>query len=81
MKTYLDLMVEMGTSELGQLESRISVIMQHMLKLDHSPHLLPYNQRIWNGTIRRERGKLLELLDGKPGLNPKLDKALVDKQY
>lgn len=82
MKTYFELMVEMGTSELSELESRISVIMQHMLKIDHCPHLLMYNQRIWNGTIKRERGKILELLDRrKPGVKSQLTQELVSKHY
>ena len=75
-------MVEMSKSELNELESRICVIIEHMLKLEHLPHLLLYNRRIWMGTINRERADLFKLFDShKPGLKPQINEVLVNKQY
>ena len=82
MKTSYDLMMEMSKSDHNELESRLSTVVQHMLKLDNLPHLLSYNSRIWQNTIGRERGVILDLLDNrKPGLKPQLTQELVNKAY
>ena len=72
----------MSKSDRRELESRLSTIMQHLLKLEYLPHLFSYNQRIWKNTIGRERGNLLALLgDRKPGLKPQLNEELVYDAY
>ena len=72
----------MSKSDRKELESRLSTIIQHLLKLEHLPHLYSYNQRVWKNTIGRERGNLLALLDDrKPGLKPRLNEELISKSY
>ena len=82
MTTSYDLMVEMSKSDQNELESRLCTVIQHMLKLEHLPHLLPYNLRIWKNTIEREQSRLLRLLKTrKPGLKPQLTQDLVNNAY
>ena len=70
----------MSKSDRKELESRLSTIIQHLLKLEHLPHLYSYNQRVWKNTIGRERGNLLALLDDrKLGFKPRLNEELISK--
>ena len=57
--TGSELLVEMSRSDRKELKSHLATIMQHMLKLEHLPHLVSYNQRIWKNTLVREQSKVL----------------------
>lgn len=56
----------LGRSQRHELRSRIAVILEHLLKLEHSPATDP--QREWMETITRERSAIELLLDDSPSL-------------
>jgi hypothetical protein len=49
-----------------ELRSRISIIIEHLLKLDHSPATDPRGG--WMETVARERSQIEPLLDESPSL-------------
>jgi hypothetical protein len=56
----------LGRSERRELRSRISTIIEHLVKLGHSPASDPRND--WQDTIRRERVEIERLLEDSPSL-------------
>jgi hypothetical protein len=56
----------LGRSERRELRSRISVIIEHLVKLGHSPAPDPRND--WQDTILRERAEIEALLEDSPSL-------------
>jgi hypothetical protein len=58
---------DLGKSQRLALRSRISTIIEHLVKLDHSPARDPRHG--WQQTIRRERGEIERLLEDSPSLN------------
>jgi uncharacterized protein DUF29 len=56
----------LGRSQRHELRSRIAVILEHLLKLVHSPAADP--RRGWLETIARERSQIELLLNGSPSL-------------
>jgi len=56
----------LGSSQRHELRSRIAVILEHLLKLEHSPTTDP--RRGWMETIARERLEIEILLDDSPSL-------------
>ena len=81
MKTHSELTIEMSKSDRDELRSRLVVVMEHLLKCDHLPRLLPHNGRLWTSTIRRERGDILTLLKKHPGLKGDVSQEFVDETY
>jgi Domain of unknown function DUF29 len=57
---------DLGRSVRHELRSRISTIIEHLLKLEHSPATDP--RRGWMETIARERSQIEPLLDESPSL-------------
>jgi hypothetical protein len=64
-------------SERRELQSRLEVLLTHLLKWDHQPG---FRSRSWELTIREQRRKVRELLDESPSLKPALD-DIVRKAY
>src|SRR5947209_2093667 len=60
----------LGRSQRHELRSRIAVIIEHLLKLEHSPAVDP--RRGWMDTIGRERLNIEDLLDNSPSLRAQL---------
>jgi hypothetical protein len=56
----------LGASQRRELRSRIAVIIEHLLKLEHSPAVDP--RRGWIDTIGRERLNIEDLLHDSPSL-------------
>src|SRR5437660_4837127 len=56
----------LGRSQRHELRSRIAVILEHLLKLAHSPATDP--RRGWMETITRERSEIELLLNDSPSL-------------
>src|SRR6266436_557631 len=56
----------LGRSQRHELRSRIAVILEHLLKLEHSPATDP--RRGWMETIARERLEIEIQLDDSPSL-------------
>src|SRR4051812_40338995 len=60
----------LGRSQRHELRRRIAVIIEHLLKLEHSPAVDP--RRGWIDTIGRERLNVEDLLQGSPSLRSQL---------
>jgi hypothetical protein len=56
----------LGKSQRHELRSRITVIIEHLLKLEHSPTSEPRSG--WMRTIDRERSEIELVLDDSPSL-------------
>ena len=67
----------LGRSERCELASRLSLIIEHLAKLHHSPARLP--RRAWRETIRRERAEVERILEDSPSLM-RLVAALISKE-
>ena len=81
MKTYSEQLIEMSKSDRDELQSRLARIMEHLLKVGHLHHLLSQNERLWVGTIRRERQETVRVLDRHPGLKHLLTQEFVNQAY
>ena len=74
---------DMG-SDINTLESRLIVLLLHLLKYDYQTKILnpampePYNCRSWKGTIREQRMQISLLMDRKPHLKHEQDSVLLD---
>ncbi|WP_426959465.1 DUF29 domain-containing protein [Muricoccus radiodurans] len=64
----------LGRSDLRQVRSRLTTIIEHLLKLQHSPALEP--RPGWVATIARERREIEALLDESPSLRARLPELL-----
>ena len=64
---------DMGKSERRELESRLSVLLSHLLKWHFQPHR---RGRSWQATIRVQRTELERLLADMPSLRPYLREQL-----
>lgn len=60
---------EMGRQEKRELESRLEVLMMHLLKWQYQPNL---RSRSWQLTIKEQRLRLLKLLRENPSLRAQL---------
>ena len=58
---------DMGRSEKRELESRLEVLIMHLLKWQFQPNL---RSRSWQLTIKEQRIRLEKLLKENPSLNP-----------
>lgn len=67
----------MGRSEKRQLESRLEVLIMHLLKWQFQPNL---RSRSWQLTIKEQRLRLEKLLQENPSLKSSLT-DIVDKVY
>lgn len=65
----------MGRSEKRALESRLVVLIQHLLKWHYQP---TRRGRSWELTIKGQRKDFLKILRDNPGLKPSLDQCLMD---
>jgi hypothetical protein len=64
---------DMGRSERRELDSRLEVLLQHLLKWRAQPDR---RGRSWTGTIPLQRRELNKLLSQMPSLKPALAKGL-----
>ena len=82
MKTYFELITEMSKSDLQELESRIIVLIEHLLKSGHVAGQVAHdNLRGWNQTVRNQRRDLAAHIKANPGLKSKLTDQMLDKVY
>ena len=61
---------DLGKSTAHQLESRLTTIIEHLLKLRHSPAGEP--RAGWMGTVARGRAQAENLIEESPSLRAKL---------
>lgn len=64
---------DMGRSEKRELESRLEILIMHLLKWQFQPHL---RSRSWQLTIKEQRIRLEKLLQENPSLNSCLSDSL-----
>ena len=69
---------DMGRSDLRAVNSRIGVILEHLLKLEHSPVGNP--REGWVETVARCRGDVSRILDDSPSMRRKLPERWL-KEY
>lgn len=67
----------MGASERSQLQSRLKILLGHLLKYQHQP---AFRSRSWIATIKEQRLSVMELLEDNPSLRHALDER-VGKAY
>jgi len=66
---------DMGRSEKRQLESRLEILIMHLLKWQFQPNL---RSRSWQLTIKEQRLRLEKLLQKNPSLQPQLTEVIED---
>ena len=66
---------DMGRSEIRQLDSRLELLIVHLLKWQFQPNL---RSRSWQLTIKEQRLRLSKLLQKNPSLQPNLTEAIED---
>ena len=66
---------DMGRSEKRQLESRLEILIMHLLKWQFQPNL---RSRSWQLTIKEQRLRLEKILQKYPSLQPNLTEAIED---
>ncbi|HKM62514.1 MAG TPA: DUF29 domain-containing protein [Acidisphaera sp.] len=65
---------DLGKRERDELEHRLETIIEHLLKLQHSPAVEP--RAGWVATIVRSRGRVEILLEDNPSLTPDITAVL-----
>lgn len=63
----------MGRSEKRQLESRLEILIMHILKWEYQPNR---RSRSWQLTIKEQRLRLEKLLQENPSLRAKLEDSI-----
>lgn len=69
---------DMGRSERRELESRLEVLLAHLLKWRFQPQ---YRSSSWRGAIKEQRRKTARLLRQNPGHEPLIAEILADAYY
>jgi hypothetical protein len=67
----------LGREQFAKLRSAIRVLLQHILKWDHQPER---RGRSWALSIKSQRLDLEDVLEGNPGLKPRIAEA-IEKAY
>lgn len=75
LENIIEELESMGRSEKRELESRLTVLLQHLLKWQYQP---ARRGKSWELTIKLQRVEFLRVLRDNPGLKPKLTGLLVD---
>jgi len=68
----------MGRSEKRSLESRLIVLLTHLLKWHYQP---VRRSKSWELTIKGQRVNCLDVLDDNPSLKSKLDELFIKSYY
>ena len=77
-----DELEQMGRADTFELASRITQILELLLKVEYSAGVLrDYNERGWRAAISRQQGELEILLQYSPSLKGKIDSQLIADGY
>jgi hypothetical protein len=68
----------MGASERRELESRLEVLIAHLLKYHFLESWRDENGRGWQATIKEQRHKIKRLLKRNPSLKPQIQTLFVE---
>jgi hypothetical protein len=74
MEDLIEELEDMGRSERRALESRLSVLLGHLLKWQYQPDSRSYS---WQGTIDGQREAIKKLLRDNPSLYPKVPTLII----
>jgi hypothetical protein len=66
---------ELGGSYRDQLESRILVLLMHLLKWEYQPE---QRSKSWRNSIREQRRRIAKLLKKNPSLKPTVEDVTLD---
>ncbi|WP_151193670.1 DUF29 domain-containing protein [Cysteiniphilum sp. JM-1] len=66
---------DMGVSQEREMESRLTVLIMHLLKWEHQP---TYQSKSWSLTIKEQRRKIARRLKKTPSLKAKIEEMLDD---
>ncbi|MCW2246084.1 hypothetical protein M2352_001675 [Azospirillum fermentarium] len=69
-----ELLDDMGASERRALESDLACIIEHLLKLEHSPAEAP--RRKWRASVAEHRGRVAAALEDSPSLRRRVSELL-----
>ena len=69
---------DIGKGQRRELDSRVRVVLMHLLILEYSTVRSPRSVRSWEAAVRTQRVELAALLKDNPSLNPKVDDAIVE---
>jgi len=69
---------DMGASQQQQLESRLRILLGHLLKWQYQPHL---RGRSGQATVKEQRYAIMRLLQKNPSLQSKWDETLQDAYH
>ena len=76
---HLEFIDEMSKSEKREIKNRLSVVIEHVLKLNYvQGQIAADNSRGWKNSAQRERRALGDLFNNHPGLKPELTELLVN---
>ncbi|MFM7714182.1 MAG: DUF29 domain-containing protein, partial [Microcystis sp.] len=67
----------MGKSEKRSLESYLTRLLEHLLKLVYWQSELEYNQRVWRNKIRNFRLQIKQIIEDSPSLKPYLSEIFL----
>jgi hypothetical protein len=65
----------LGKQERRELESRLGILIGHLLKWDYQP---AKHSKSWRATIREQRRAVQKLVSQNPSLKPYLTEAIAD---
>jgi Domain of unknown function DUF29 len=72
-ENLIDEIDSLGKQQRQELRNRLGVLLGHLLKWHYQPEA---RSRSWTGTIREQRRRILQLLQGNPSLKPYLPEAI-----
>ena len=73
MAELIDEVIDLGNRHKEQLESRLTILIAHLLKWDHQPQR---RSNSWRGTIRLQRNRIQRLLLKMPSLRASIPEVL-----
>ncbi|MFN7256014.1 MAG: DUF29 domain-containing protein, partial [Microcystis sp.] len=75
-QNLLEELADLGKSERRSLESLLTRLLEHLLKLTYWQSQRDYNQAGWKGEIRTFRKQIKKILRDSPSLKPYLSEIL-----
>ena len=75
LSNLIDEIEDMGKSQMRELESRLGILLAHLLKWRYQPERRSIR---WETTLQEQRRRLTRLLADNPSLKPRLPKAQDD---
>lgn len=74
----LEELTDLGSEQKHKLESRLLVLLEHLLKLGYWETEREYNKRGWKGTILEQRRQIAKLIKRNPSLKPYLTEIFAE---